>query len=266
MTTFTNDTEKIEFLRKYKLLSETSTDLSGFYYYKPESDIPVSCDVIGCENAFETWAAVTIRTDNEIFTIHSDYLLDMKKRGRSFHKIPVPRASRQARNSTSAPYVVLDLETTGLNYKQDEIIEIAAIKYSGEEVLTFNEMVRPKSAIPANITKLTGITDEMVQNADSIENVLPKFLDFIGACRLIGHNIKTFDILFINKACQDLGLSPIKNNITDTLPLARKTLRGLANYKLSTVCAHYGIDSLGAHRALEDCRMCHECYVRMSSR
>ena len=265
MITFNSDAEKIDFLRKYRLLSETSSDLSGFYYYKPEEDTPITCEVIGYECAFETWAAITIQADNELLTVHSDYLLDMKKRGRAFYKPPVSRAPRQARNTTVSPYVVLDLETTGLNYKQDEIIEIAAIKCTGEEILSFRELVKPESSVPANITKLTGITDEMLQGASSIENVLPKFLDFIGSCKLVGHNIKTFDILFLNQACQKLGLPNIKNRITDTLPLARKTLSGLANYKLATICEHYGIDASGAHRALEDCFMCNECYKRMSS-
>lgn len=254
MNTFHNDTEKIEFLRKYRLLAETSTDLSGFYYYKPESDTPIACEVTGYEDTFDTWASVTIKTEEETLAIHTDYLLDMKKRGRVFYK-----------NSSSQSYVVFDLETTGLNYRQDEIIEIAAIKCAGQETLSFNELVKPKSDVPANITKLTGITNEMLQNAGSIDIVLPKFLDFIGKCRLVGHNIKTFDVLFINKACQDAGLSKLKNDITDTLTLAKKALPGLDNYRLSTVCRHYGIDASGAHRALEDCCMCNECYIRMSS-
>lgn len=265
MITFDSDTEKIKFLRKYRLLAETSSDLSGFYYYKPEESTPIACEVKGYDCAFETWAAIIIQAENELLTIHSDYLLDMKKRGRTFHKVSAPRAPRQARSTSAAPYVVLDLETTGLNYKQDEIIEIAAIKCAGDEIISFNELVKPKSNVPTNITRLTGITDEMLQDAASIESVLPNFLDFIGTCKLVGHNIKTFDILFLNQACQKLGLPNVKNRITDTLPLARKTLSGLANYRLSTICEHYGIDASGAHRALEDCHMCNECYIRMSS-
>lgn len=265
MITFNNDTEKIEFLRKYRLLSETSGDLSGFYYYKPETDSPIACEVKGYDCAFETWAAMIIQADDELITIHSDYLLDMKKRGRTFYKAPTPRAPRQTRN-TSAPYVVFDLETTGLNYKQDEIIEIAAVKYNGEEITTFNQLVKPISIVPENITKLTGITNEMLQDAASIETVLPEFLQFIGKCKLVGHNIKTFDILFLNQACQNLGLPTVKNKTVDTLTLARKKLSGLANYKLSTICEYYGIDTSGAHRALEDCYMCGECYARMERR
>lgn len=249
MIPFQNETEKIEFLRKYKLITETSTDVSGFYYYQTENNAPVSCDIVGYENAFDTWAAIVIQTADKTVPVHSDYLLDMKKRGRAFQK-----------NMASRNYVVLDLETTGLSYKQDEIIEIAAIKYCGQKTDTFSQLIKPKSVIPENITDLTGITNEMVQDADSIEIVLPKFLEFIGNFRLVGHNIKTFDILFINKACQDLGLPRIKNEITDTLPLARKAVPRLANYKLSTICDFYHVDASNAHRALDDCYLCNECY------
>ncbi|MCM1387469.1 MAG: 3'-5' exonuclease [Bacillus sp. (in: Bacteria)] len=263
MITFNNDTEKIEFLRKYRLLSETSGDLSGFYYYKPESNSPTACEIIGYDCAFETWAAIAVTADNETYIVHSDYLSDMKKRGRTFHKAPASKTPRQPRKTSAAPYIVFDLETTGLNYKQDEIIEIAAVKYNGEEVTTFNKLVKPASIVPENITRLTGITNEMLQDAASIETVLPEFLQFIGSCKLVGHNIKTFDILFLNRACQNLGLPAVKNKTVDTLTLARKSLPGLANYKLATLCAHYGIDASGAHRALEDCYMCGECYCRL---
>ena len=103
MTAFNSDTEKIEFLRKYRLLSETSSDLSGFYYYKPEESTPISCEVKGYDCAFETWAAITIQADNELLTIHSDYLLDMKKRGRTFHNDPAPRAPRQTKKTKVSP-------------------------------------------------------------------------------------------------------------------------------------------------------------------
>lgn len=261
MKKFNDDTEKIDFLRKYKLLSETATDVSGFYYFFPEGDIPVNCEIIGYEDKFETWANVTIQIaepEDKQINIHSDYLLDMKKRGRAYHKT----------KSTSAAdaYIVFDLETTGLNYKQDEIIEFAAIKYTNQESVEFNELVKPAAPIPENITKLTGITNEMVQDAAAIDAVLPKFLEFIGSHKLIGHNIKSFDVLFLNSACRTLGLPGIKNDLIDTLPLSRKKLPGLANYQMATICKHYGIDASGAHRALEDCRMCHACYQNLSGK
>ena len=271
MTTFNTTTETLDFLKKYKLVSETATEVSGFYYFNQESNTPVTCEIVGYDAAFDTWASITIKADNEVINIHSDYLLDMKKRGRAFYKT---KPSSPAAKRAPASYVVLDLETTGFSSKNDSIIEIAAIKctYNAPQdsqtdlpeqtVCEFNELVKI-SSVPPNITKLTGITSQMLENADSIETVLPKFIDFIGNSKLVGHNIKGFDIHFLNQACQNLGLPEIKNRIVDTLPLAKKALPNLANHKLSTLCNFYGIDNSNAHRALADCYMCNECYKRL---
>jgi DNA polymerase III epsilon subunit family exonuclease len=125
--------------------------------------------------------------------------------------------------------------------------------------------VHTESIIPIDITLLTGINNEMLEEADSIEVVLPKFIKFIGSHKLVGHNIKAFDIYFINKACQDLELPTVKNELVDTLQLSRKILPELDNHKLSTICDFYNIDSSNAHRALADCYMCNECYKNMLS-
>lgn len=262
MNRFTNDAEKMEFLKKYKLLPETASALSDFYYFTPGNDTPAVCEVIGYEAKFDTWAALVIKTDNEIHTIHSDYFSDMKKRGRAFHN---PSSSVRKPKNSFTPYVVLDLETTGLSYKNDLIIEIAAIKCNAEGTSEFNKLIKINTPVPKNITQLTGITDEMLKDAESIETVLPAFLEFVGKSKLIGHNIKSFDILFLKKACLDLGLPEMKNKTVDTLHLARKALPALPNYKLSTICEHYTIDCSNAHRALADCYMCNECYKRLSS-
>lgn len=272
MTTFNTTTETLDFLKKYKLISETASEVTEFYYFKQESNTPVICEVIGYDAAFDTWASITIKVDNELINIHSDYLSDMKKRGRAFHKT---KPSSPAVKRAPASYVVLDLETTGFSSKNDSIIEIAAIKCTynvpndsqtalpEQTICEFNELVKTVSTVPPNITKLTGITSQMLEDADSIETVLPKFIDFIGSSKLVGHNIKGFDIHFLNQACQNLGLPEIKNRIVDTLPLAKKALPNLANHKLSTICDFYGIDDSNAHRALADCYMCNECYKHL---
>ncbi|MDE6661828.1 MAG: 3'-5' exonuclease [Lachnospiraceae bacterium] len=273
MTTFNTTTETLDFLKKYKLISETASEISEFYYFKQESNTPVICEVTGYDEAFDTWASITIKVGNEVINIHSDYLLDMKKRGRAFLK--AKPSSTPAAKRAPASYVVLDLETTGFSSKNDSIIEIAAIKctYNAPQdsqtalpeqtICEFNELVKTVSTVPPNITKLTGITSQMLEDADSIETVLPKFIDFIGNSKLVGHNIKGFDMHFLNQACLNLGLPEIKNRVVDTLPLAKKALPNLANHKLSTICNFYGIDDSNAHRALADCYMCNECYKRL---
>lgn len=260
MNTFNTTTDKLNFLKKYKLISETAAEISEFYYFKPGSSTPIACEVIGYDADFGTWASVTIETEHEKINIHSDYLADMKKRGRAFHK---NRLSAKDNENDPDSYVVLDIETTGFSHKNDSIIEIAAIKCTNQTTYEFSKLVKTVSVVAPNITKLTGITSEMLNDADTIENILPEFIKFIGNCKLVGHNIKAFDILFINKACHDLGLPKIKNEIIDTLPLAKKTLPTLDNHKLSTICEFYGVDSSNAHRALADCYMCNECYKHL---
>ena len=257
MNAFNTTTEKLDFLKKYKLISETATETSEFYYFKPGSNTPVACEVIGYDADFGTWASITIEADHEKINIHSDYLSDMKKRGRAFHK---NRLSDKDNENNPDYYVVIDIETTGFSHKNDSIIEIAAIKCTDQTIYEFNKLVKTVSTVPPNITKLTGITSEMLDDADTLENILPEFIKFIGNCKLVGHNIKAFDILFINKACNDLGLPRIKNELIDTLTLARKSLPKLDNHSLSTICTFYGVDSSDAHRALADCYMCNECY------
>lgn len=94
-------------------------------------------------------------------------------------------------------YIVFDIETTGLNPKQDEIIEIGAVKIVNHQVVdTFSELIRPNQKISSFITQLTGITNEMVQEAKDIETVLAEFLLFINDQILIGHNVQ-FDLSFI---------------------------------------------------------------------
>lgn len=260
MNQFKNDREKIDFLKKYKLLSETATELSTFYYFEPGSNVPLICDVIGYEETFDTWASITIKVDNEALNIHSDYFSDMKKRGRTFYKNNHPAPNN---TNDSDAYIVFDLETTGINYKKDSIMEIAAIKCTNQGIYEFNKLVKTDSDIPANITSLTGITNEMLNDAEPIEDILPEFIQFIGTCRLVGHNIKSFDIIFLNNACKQLGLPNIENELVDTLPIAKKALPDLENHKLSTICEFFNIDNSKAHRALADCYMCDECYRRM---
>lgn len=248
MNSFLDTAEKVEFLKRYNLVPKTATELPVFYYFKPSQDIPIVCEIIGYENVYDTWAIIVIKAENNIINIHSDYLLEMKRKGNSFYKNSV--------------YVVFDIETTGKSYKKDEIMEISAIKYVGSQIYEFNELIHIESIVPIDVTSLTGITNEMLYDAEPLNIVLPKFLDFIGSYKLIGHNVKAFDIHFINKACQELKLPEVKNELIDTLQIARKNLHDLANYKLSTICDFYGINNSGAHRALADCYMCNDIYER----
>ena len=146
-------------------------------------------------------------------------------------------------------YVVLDLETTGIDQIRDRIIDIAAIRYhSGEPIDVFQTLVNPQVTIPMRITKLTGITQDMVCDAPTIDQIRDAFLSFIADIPIIGHNADRFDLPFIAaQMCVSL-----QNAHFDTLKLARLAYPGLKSYKLDylkdALCLYDG----GSHRALDD--------------
>ncbi len=161
-------------------------------------------------------------------------------------------------------YVVFDLETTGTSPNNDSIIEISAVKVKeGQVVDTFSTLVNPKRPIPSYATAVNGITDEMVENAPILEEVLPLFNEFIGNNVLVGHNIHCFDMKFIWKACEELFGETFINDYIDTLPMARRVLPTLAHHRLVDIADYYDISTVGAHRALQDCIMNQKCFEFM---
>ncbi|MBU3200273.1 PolC-type DNA polymerase III [Clostridium estertheticum] len=150
-------------------------------------------------------------------------------------------------------FVVFDLETTGLSSENDKIIEIGALKIeNGKIVDRFSEFVNPGIDIPYKIIELTGITNDNVSDAASIEDVLPKFLEFTKDSVLVAHN-SDFDASFIKKNSQRLGLK-FENAIMDTIPLAKYLLKDLKTFKLNTVAKYLGITLENHHRAVDDAK------------
>ena len=158
-------------------------------------------------------------------------------------------------------YVVFDLETTGTSYKNDSIIEISAVKViDGKVVDTFSTLVNPMRPIPYGATAVNGITDDMVKDEPTLEQVLPEFISFIGDMVLVGHNIGKFDMKFIWRDAEELLGCTISNDYIDTLPMSRERLPQLVHHKLVDIAAYYSISTDGAHRALNDCIMNQKCY------
>ena len=148
-------------------------------------------------------------------------------------------------------YVVFDIETTGFSSKNDKIIEIGAVKLKdGEIVDSFSTFVDPKVNIPYKITELTSITQNMVNGQPTIDEVLPKFMEFVGDSVLVAHNA-AFDVGFIKKNLMDMGKT-LKNPVMDTVPLARYP--DLKKVKLNLVAKHLGISLENHHRAVDDAK------------
>jgi DNA polymerase III subunit epsilon len=150
-------------------------------------------------------------------------------------------------------YVVVDLETTGLDpYKGCEIIEIGVTEIKNNEIgRNYSRLIKPNGIIPSFITDITNISNDMVENEKSLEEVLPKFREYIGDKTIIAHNAK-FDLKFLNYYLNEMGLEPINNHIC-TLELLKqnKDYKG-KNKKLETACAYYNIENKNAHRADSD--------------
>ena len=152
-------------------------------------------------------------------------------------------------------YVAFDLETTGLSSRTDMIIEIGAVvMQGGKEIDRFQTFVDPKRKLDKKIVELTGITDDMLQGAPEIEEVLPKFLEFCQGRVLVAHN-SDFDTGFIRAQCERLGL-PFTLTAADTLILAQNLMPQLGKFKLDIVANALSLPEFNHHRAADDAAIC----------
>ena len=149
-------------------------------------------------------------------------------------------------------YVVVDLETTGLDpYKGWEIIEIGITEIHGDTIgRNYSRLIKPKNHIPYFITDITNISDDMVENEEGIEQVLPRFREYLGDKIMIAHNAK-FDLKFLNYYLEALNLEPITNYICTLEMLKQVKSYNGKNKKLETAWSYYNIENKNAHRA--DC-------------
>lgn len=156
-------------------------------------------------------------------------------------------------------FIAVDTETTGLNSLNDKIIEISALRYKDGVIIDkFSTLIDPEISIPPYITEINNIDDSMVFNKPKINEVLPKFMDFIGDLPLVAHNAR-FDIRFLNINLVSLNMK-IKNEIIDTLNISQAIYPDLVNHKLVTIKEYFNLD-LQSHRALDDCIVCAKIYL-----
>ena len=173
------------------------------------------------------------------------------------------RGSHRAETPSNA-YVVIDIETTGLNPQTDHIIEYAALRIEDRKVTgEFEMLVSQENELKNEIIELTGITDELLRKeGQSPEETLSEFLKFIGNNRIVGHNL-AFDMPFLISACRKYNLPPPSAKCEDTLTLAKRKISGVRNYKLATLAEHLSIPYEDAHRALSDCRITNQLYEKL---
>ncbi|HEY9724169.1 MAG TPA: 3'-5' exonuclease [Oscillatoriaceae cyanobacterium] len=154
----------------------------------------------------------------------------------------------------TARFVVLDLETTGLDAELEGILEVAALRLEdGRPSAVFHSLVRPEVPISPSSYAVHGIDAGRVEESPPIEALLPDLLDFFGSDPLVAHNAG-FDLSFLNRALVRAGRSPLENPVFDTLELAREVFPEQRSHKLEALCKLLGHPASDFHRALDDAR------------
>ncbi len=150
------------------------------------------------------------------------------------------------------PIVVLDIETTGLNARREELLEIGAVKVvNGKVIEVFEKFVQPNRPIPYKIKELTGITDEMVNDAPQPVEVLKEFKDFTSGAVLVAHNAR-FDLGFLQEKYKKYLGVDFKAPVVDTLSLSRALWPQFKSHRLDVVAKELGIIQQQHHRAGDD--------------
>ncbi len=159
-------------------------------------------------------------------------------------------------------FVVFDLETTGFSPSKNQIIEIGAVKVvNGSITERFSTFVNPKVPIPFEIEQLTSINDDMVLDAPTIDEILPKFMEFCQDAVMVAHNAD-FDMSFIKHNCSALGLD-CEKTVLDTVALSRVLLPALNRFKLDTVAKALNVSLAHHHRAVDDAACTAEIFVKL---
>lgn len=170
----------------------------------------------------------------------------------------------------AAEFVVLDVETTGLDPAQGhEILEVAAQKLSGRAVVDeYTALSKPSRPLPADVVQFhaqNGLTAELLAaEGRPAETVISELIDFIGPAIIIGHNVQ-FDLGFVNAHLQRINRPPLKNQVIDTYDIAKRYLL-LASYKLSNVATYLKVPQPSAHRALVDVVTTREVFFKLIER
>lgn len=175
------------------------------------------------------------------------------------------KTAAQVRKKEKEGYVVIDIETTGLDCEKDEILEVGAIRIRNHEVAEkFVELIRPKGEISKEISALNGITQEMaLKEGKERAEVLKWFWEFVGESPMVGHNL-SFDRAFLEKGSAEVGIAVPRVACWDTLLLARRRIRDVPDYRLNTLANYFGIQISERHRALADCLVTFYVYEKLN--
>lgn len=238
---FQSKEERLSRYRAWGLISPKSTATPLVMVVDGYLGAPEPCEVIGCSD--DDIFAI-IRLEDGLHAIFGEYLAEQQPH---FPNLKLPRG--MALSDVLADYCVIDIETTGLSRNSDAIIEIAAKRYRfGKEVDSFSSLANPHCTLSKTVKKLTGIAQEEVDAAPEWEAVAIQFLDFVGSSPLVGHNIFSFDLPFLNSHIP----MELENCCVDTLQIARIKFPLLHTHKLEYLKTALNLTNGSSHRAEAD--------------
>ena len=187
--------------------------------------------------------------------VDADGATDFTVRGRRSPLVERP-VERDEPDGDASAFCVLDIETTGFSPERDSIIEIAVIRTETEDGIAhervLNELVRPSGNIPKRIRELTGISNETVAGADTVDQVLPRVAAFVGDAPIVAHNAH-FDRRFLEHYARLMGMTFAGNEWVCTMRMAQRVPLG-GPYRLGALAERLDVPDQGSHRALDDCR------------
>jgi len=220
--------------------------IAGFVYYKMKWFNKTICKICTYENRNRNTNTIIVtqeeRTKRNYQTAKEEHLKYTKAR------------------KLVSDFTVLDFETTGFDAKNNKIIQLAAVKYRNfAKVEEFCTYVNPQESIPANITKITGITNDDVKNAPTMSEAFPQLTKFLKGEVIIAHNA-SFDMKFLLTNQHKLNIPYERYRVICTLSLARSYIHTTPNHKLKTLKSHLKLNHLKSHDSLHDCYVTAELY------
>ena len=168
-----------------------------------------------------------------------------------------------------AVFTAFDTETSSITPSTGRIIEIGAVRFTKDEIISsWNMIFNPHQILSPFIVNLTHISQQMVDESDVIDLHLKDFIEFTENSIIVAHNAQ-FDMNFLNSECEKCCLPPVKNKVADTLKLSRLLFSDFASHKLDFLADQFMIDKGSSHRALDDAKTCMElfniCMIKANS-
>lgn len=168
-----------------------------------------------------------------------------------------------------AVFTAFDTETSSITPSTGRIIEIGAVRFTKDEIISsWNMIFNPHQILSPFIVNLTHISQQMVDESDVIDLHLKDFIEFTKNSIIVAHNAQ-FDMNFLNSECEKCSLPPVKNKVADTLKLSRLLFSDFTSHKLDFLANQFMIDKGSSHRALDDAKTCMElfniCMIKANS-